>query len=329
MNSSNQLDCGQIVEDLDKESNGEAVLLQTTLSIMVTGFGTFTNSISLSYFLQKKKKCLIDKMFILLNILDVIVCSLVTVDTIFRAWLEDRIIKSVLPFFILDSLVYFVIAEYTTFVMCLLSVTRSISLLLPLHVISGRVVTVSLLTHFSYVILKETTLFLTQVNFYLCSTPEVDKEISKMLHLLTLTTAVVIITVSAVLSSVKLYTTNAALSSGGEGVFEIKRKAALTIIILSTIFVIINSVYLAGAMLMITSENEDDMGAGFGKSTEDEEVRQIEEGEDLRWKERLLEAILRYALPLNSSLDPVVYFVRQEKLRKHVIGLWQRMVTRH
>ena len=149
-------------------------------------------------------------------------------------------------------------------------------------------------------------------------TPEVDEQISKELRLIT--TCEVIAIAPAALSGISLCVADRKVSGSGLAA-EKKRKAAVTIIILSTIFVDKNTVYLAGGLWMINGEGQDD---NEGHS-EGEDYSDVEGGEPAIWEERLWEAVMKYALPLNSVLDPIVYLVRQESLRECVVCLWKNL----
>jgi hypothetical protein len=114
------------------------------LSALVTVFGTITNLLSLSYFVTQRKsserlsatEAINKRLFILLNSFDILVSfslSGLLVITFLEAPFQVHIV-------ILR--VFLFLVQCTGFITCVLSVIRAISIILPLHNVSSKVVVV-------------------------------------------------------------------------------------------------------------------------------------------------------------------------------------------
>ena len=215
---------------------------QNTLSlilvilILVQGVGgTISNALSLSYFLKKERETLASKLMILLNSIDLLICFSVLV--IFFAALFTGIIGSTGN--VINSQLglwfHFLVAA-TAFVTCLLSVTRTISLIYPFYEIKKKAIVLATAIYgltliFSRLMrpslqdLYSNNLLIKAANIY---------------HISEMTLIIFIVIISLIISVVKL-------QSGGNNLANsdpARRHATITILIISGFFCAVNIAYV-------------------------------------------------------------------------------------
>ena len=104
--------------------------------------GTFTNSVSLTYFIKKQDKTIGDKLLTLLNSSDLLLCFFATTISILTSFIvgtggsEPDTIAPV--FLVIIFILYVVLVDGTAYATCLLSVTRAITIALPFYRIKGK-----------------------------------------------------------------------------------------------------------------------------------------------------------------------------------------------
>jgi len=134
-------------------------------SICIAIAGTITNTLSLSYFVRKPNPGIGNKMFILLNSIDVVVCLSTAVKAVLRYFVRNSeefsaqttsvSYETWVVFYTMFSLVDGVAVESTGLVTCVLSVTRSVGLLYPFYKPNGKAITASFITFLIYLLIRE------------------------------------------------------------------------------------------------------------------------------------------------------------------------------
>ena len=271
----------------DQSSNGGVVLLLffiLILLVLLEGLGgTVTNALSLSYFINKDRKSLASKLMILLNTTDILVCVstfIVFILLVLNAFgmLDEQILWIMIPWFQL-------LVGATAFSTVLLSITRTISLLKPFYQINQKVIALSIALYWIYVLLIYFLFFrfsMWTVGIY---------------SLAELSLFIVIVATCSVLCVVKLKSNNNLSNTDST-----RRRATVTILIISVLFCIVNTAYLAGhfyAWLVLFPK----FLSGTSNQAE-------------------LYMILLYTMfvgvPLNSTINPLIYFTRKKEMRAYI-----------
>ena len=270
------------------------------VSILIAIFGTISNSLSLSYFIgviRSSSKCstritgrLTTKLFAALNIFDLIVSvsstSVVVVIFFFEnvAWLMEA------AAFILRTSLF-----ATTFLTCLLAVVRTINLTFPLYVINWTAVKGSILVYNVFIIILQLVYLL---RFIKAISIAIDIDtlcaVFFNIELFILVAIFIIVVVASGISLEMLFVSQRHTASW-------KRKATVTIAIISAIYCICNITYIV--VMGITS---------YTMITEDYALhRKLVPDE-------LMNISYFILLPLNSACHPVVYMIRRADMRSYV-----------
>ena len=105
--------------------------------------GTLANTISLIYFAQKKNKTNEDKLLMLLNSVDLLLCACAAVDTIcLSLYLQSGYDGRYAYAFVTFVVPYILLVDGTAYVTCILSVTRAIGIALPFYQINGKLLVI-------------------------------------------------------------------------------------------------------------------------------------------------------------------------------------------
>ena len=287
-----------LMEDPAKENlstknsieGGTSALLPTTILILillvfVEGFGgAITNILSLSYFINKDRKSLASKLMILLNTTDILVC--VSAFIVF-------ILMILHGFGMLDKQVLFIMAQWfqllvgaTAFSTALLSITRTISLLKPFYEIKQKVIALSIALYWIYVLLIYFLFFrFSMWTVVIYSMAE-------------LSLFIVIVATCSVLCVVKLRSNNNLSNTDST-----RRKATVTILIISVLFCTVNTAYLVGnlyAWLVLAP--------------------MVQNGVTIKAAELYMINLYTtfVGVPLNSTINPLIYFARKKEMRAHI-----------
>ena len=306
-------------------SSTQQILIYSGLSTVIAIFGTVTNSLSLSFFINKirssrtgpRSDTSTTKLFTALNISDVFVCisaSIVSIFYLFTFHLSDS--TELLQEFEIFSIILKGSVFLTAFITCLLAVVRTIHLMFPLNVINWRAINLSILVYILLVLVLQTFYVQQLVRFgepafkeYLklydleSESPSTFLIVYKVVfnfEFLMLASLFVAIIVANIMSLLQLRISQ----SSHRETIKNKRKATVTVAIISVIFCVCNIglIVVVGIYTYCFSRYES-----------------MEIGP--------LEYMTQYILlPLNSACNPVVYFVRKEEMRLYVTTVWGRFV---
>ena len=274
-------------------------------SVAIAICGTITNALSLSYFSSKAKRGLGNNLLMLLNFLDLSVClsGLMKIGVErqnkavkskyqesdnpaemlgeYEAWQTARVIA---------KLAYRTVVEGTAFVTCVLSVTRTIKFCFVFYKLKKKFVTMAVVGFFIYLIIRETIQAYFQYFVYMKKPLDgYDIELGNWMRGTEIFIVIFILMISNILSVVQLTVTKNV--ADGEHETEAKKRATVTVIILSILFTTFNSMLLTAIVL--------------------ETIMKI----DLSW-----DFILWYSVPMNSAVNPIVYLIRIQPMRTHIIS---------
>ena len=280
-----------------RNSNFTQFELNLILSFSTTTcfIGTLSNVLSLSYFLSNRSKKLGENLLVLLNILDLSASLSGTFYLVLWKFLKVHIIFEML---FLTS--YLVFVECTGFVTTLLTVVRSIASHYPFYEPKRKFIAVAFTVFFIYATVKGALLV-----FYTNISIENEAQQIKLINIgnvMLLTSLLANITVVFITN---LFVIKKLLSAGYDVAScqsstqtnrQTNRHATVTIIILSILFCFFNLLYSAVLINFV-----------MGKETVSPVFRNI---------------VASTAVPLNSALNPFVYFCRKREMR---VFLWRYM----
>ena len=262
------------------------VLMSISTSICI--IGTISNVMSLSYFLFNWSNKLGEKLLVLLNSMDLLVCFTGTFYLVFWKFVEVDLVTETI-----FLMAYLMFVECTGFVTTLLTVVRSIASYFPFYEPNGRHLSVSFAVFFLFVTLKGVVLL------YYPNVVDQDRhsELAMVYNIILLSFLLLAITV---VLAANLLTIRKLIFSGNEMDFsaaqppstQVNRHATITILILSALFCFFNilySVVLCNAML--------------GKDTICLLFRNV---------------VVSTAVPMNSAVNPFVYFCRKTEMRHFI-----------
>ena len=251
--------------------------------------GTLANTLSLSYFITKADRSLGTKLLILLSILDLGVC-LTAVSVPFLPY-DDG--DYVVTYAVIAVNILFV--EATGFTTFLLSATRTIRLCRPFYRINQTVVFVLFGIYTGYVMVREGLRVASSILYDESSIAQVYY----INYFFMLVLGGLVIILAVIISNT--ITVMELLKDGQHDVSSTANKrATVTVIILSLLYCSFNTVSLViiGGYTILDWEVSD-----FVVDTN------------------------FMTVPLNSGLNPVVYFCRKWEMREYVRGVWRRSVV--
>ena len=254
--------------------------------------GTVTNAISLSYFINKVKKTLSNRIFIMLNVFDLLVSLLDFAIVTSYGGNHKR------PSFRVALAVMDVSFESTAFATCLLSVTRTISLCFPFYQIHKKAVGIAVLLFLLQEILRFILRFYI---FYIYDSAENFYLFFGMGLMIVLISIVILVNiVSSILSARKLLKNRNQLGQAPDNGnnqgsrTNTNQKATVTILIISTLFCFFNTIF---CIALYYEYSRYDVPRALLP---------------------LYNVSLWLAPAINSAINPIIYFIRKEDMRKYI-----------
>ena len=257
------------------------------VSVVLGITGTLANAASLTYFIKKEEKGIGDKLLMLLNSIDLLLCITATTLTclfltiMLREYDHPEIYYRHSKY--IDYITYVLFAIYillmdgTAFVTCLLSVTRGIGIAFPFYQIKGKLLVIVGIVVF--IMMELSTFIITAI---------VNGDAQGIFISRTMMgSLMILVVVSATVVAVYKLTREDLQGAAGR-VDTNNRKATWTVVILSTLFFIFNSILL-GATVVAFVNGVDISLSFFG---------------------------FLVAIPLNSAMNPIIYLVRKRDMRQ-------------
>ena len=258
--------------------------VSTTLCVI----GTFANLTSLIYFVKKKDKTIGDKLLMLLNSVDTLLCFIATMLSAISTYLigdRDKLDKMWIPLKVIGAL-YYLLIDGTAYITCLLSVTRAIGIVSPFYQIQGKLLIILGIVVFVVIELLQTP---TIVGIRGIFSPRL---VIPLLVILTVLCATIV-------AVYKL--TRADLQGATENVSRNNRRATWTVVILSILFLVFNSIFLGVMWQFFETRQFFNYGSAI-----------------------LFFFVYFLAIPLNSTINPIVYFTRKSDMRQFFIEASQK-----
>ena len=253
--------------------------------------GTLANLISLVYFMKKNAKTLGDKMLMSLNCVDLILCICATVEAACMSYyhLSNANGGYMLIIMICIALFYILLIDGTAYITCLLSVTRAIGIASPFYQIKGKLLVILGITVFVMI-------EFIQIIFLLGTADSESFGAFENVRLLVSILIMLTVVFGTIVAVYKLMKDD--LPGAAERVNRNNRRATWTVVILSVLFLVFNSILLGVTMNIFVNTD---------KIQEDESIL------------TLSFFCLFLAIPLNSAINPIVYITRRSDMRQFFV----------
>lgn len=292
-----------IENDMKSSHVKDVIRVVAIFSGVIAALGTLTNSVSLSYFIKKCEEGVSRQLFILLNIFDLLVCvSEVPSLLLYNCQNEDICGNKKFPFIASLSMLE-VSIESTGFATCLLGVTRVIAVCFPFHQINGKALNVAIAIFIGQAI------FMALLRFYFFyvdfSKIHIHAGLDSSAMMILLTIFIVINTTSSILLSWKLQkdVTRVGHDIQESATRKTKMRATVTVLIVSGFFLFLN-IFFGIALYLL-------MYVGTDGLTTNEYVFAV--------------MAIWLAIPLNSAVNPLIFFLRKREMREYVTQLPQAL----
>lgn len=258
--------------------------------------GTLANTISLIYFVQKKNKTNGDKLLMLLNSVDLLLCACAAVDTICLSLYQSEDDARYAYAFMTFLIPYILLVDGTAYVTCILSVTRAIGIALPFYQIQGKLLVIV------GIIVFLVTELIQVISFVLLLLRSRAGGILGPYVRIAISLLVLLIVLCAMVVAVHKLTKKDIRA--GERLSQNNKKATFTVVILSGLFFVFNSVFLGMCINLFSHGNilNNDTQALI-----------------------LIYIGLFIAVPLNSSINPIIYLVRKRDMREFFVQNFRKI----
>ena len=256
----------------------------------IATLGILSNSFSISYFISQEKSTLPGRQFILLNTLDLAMCTCSSFALTSHVIWDYDYDKNVILLYIMMVFVCFCqfLVEATAFATCVLSVSRCIKLWFPFYEIKAKLLIAFTAIFFSYLSVREATFF------YLFHLNAQDSTHIGWTRFDSIVAYLVLGSMVAIMASVAvsnilcatLLISNKIAPTSNRGSTNTNIEATITIIIVSVLFLFFNMTNILTA-----------------------------------WVEHVPEGLFVFgetlSIALNSALNPVVFFLRKRAMRQY------------
>lgn len=260
------------------------VLIYISGSICVTG--VISNSLSLSFFLLNWSKRLGEKLLVLLNIFDLAVCLTDAINFSLSYHPSFNNVHEIIKGLFLAS--YFTFLECTGFVTTLMTLVRTFATYFPFSKPNEKYLTWSWVAFFIHSAVKSAVTVGLNDSFAI--------KVYNILLLTSLFVNIFVVFVANILTMAKLlFSAKRIISRAVQPSARKNREATVTIFILSACFCTLNLIYAIVLCNVI-----------LGKETISVMFRNV---------------IVFGTIPLNSALNPFVYFIRKRAMRRFFSNL--------
>ena len=260
------------------------------ISIPIEVVGIIANCFSLAFFIRRQKYGLGNRLLMLLNSFDLLVCiGILMVHITFSNYGDEKSQIFRLTGFFINALSF----DCTGYSTCLISVTRTIKICRPFFQINGRWVAGSFVFYFLCSFTRE---FLGYTHFMKGIKPIADLNTTKKYYSIlfpSLTTAnMITVIISSLVTVYWLRNKNEFEDRNSRS----SKHATITVLILSGVYSVMNTLYVSGAALSFCIR-----------------LNVIVDNGTL-WAYR--EIVLALAPIVNSTVNPIIYLLRKKEMRK-------------
>ena len=230
----------------------------------------------------------------MLNILDLGVCILTVITQILRVL---RLSTDRLTHVAIENVtesIYVIFTENTGFATLLLSVTRCLSVINPMSRIRGLRVAVSACIFIVYTTSREIIFYL----IWIFARTTYSSQVHATIIASEIGLLVIFVIVANLISVSTLLRSGNVAEQSREAGFQ----ATLTIFILSALFCVFNATYCISFVIHVYSNKpiNDNVALWFGAF---------------------------YAVPINSALNPIIYFWRKKEMKEYLMNLMKATFT--
>jgi hypothetical protein len=267
--------------------------------------GIIANSLSLSYFIKRRRGGLTEKLFMTLNSFDLLVCvSNFSAMVMFQINLHSNENKAAKTSYLTSCFFYSVAFDCTGFLTSLISVTRTIKVCRPFFSIKGAWTAASFLLYLLCSITRELV-----INYQLFIKPKVENvAIIVKYYPVLYALGTVSSTIAVVLSSIVTAYWLLSETRYKRKISKNNRHATITVLILSAVFFMINAIFVSAAIISFCFNIE---VIEFGKS----------------WH-TYRDIVFSLSECLNSTINPMIYLTRKKEMRRFVVGTCRRAKDR-
>ena len=265
--------------------NSDMLKLLVSISVSICAIGTVTNMASLIYFIKKGDKSLGDKLLLTLNCEDLLLCIAAAALSSSMLFAPD------LPALLI---LYFCVVDGTSYTTCLLSVTRAIGIASPFYKIRGKLLVALGVTLF--IVMELVAIFVPSWGL------RSDTYHFIAIIRIAITLAIILVVLCATFVTVYKLMKKNTVQEGTEETARNNKKATWTVVILSTLFIIFNSIYIGTTAHLF--------------------IHGIY-GMDYWFRSGSL-----IAIPLNSAINPIVYISRRSDMRASFKPIIQKLCCR-
>ena len=269
-------------------------------SAIISIVGTLTNSTSLIYFFKKGERKIGDKLLMLLNCIDLALCiSAATMTVHFSSQPVHYDFASIA----IMLCIYYILIDGTAYSTCILSVTRAIGIAFPFYEIRGKPLLIIGIVVF---VVIELASYLLPIILFFETNLGGDDPITGLMRAHTVKTLLkLLVVVSATVVSIYKLIKKDTVQEGTEGAARNNKKATWTVLILSTLFIVFNVAFLAATAHIFQNQF---------------------------FEQKPVHSLFAYlgmfiAIPLNSAINPIVYFFRINEMRYFFVQSFRGMCS--
>ena len=278
-------------------------VLVASVPMYVTGI--VANCLTLFYFIRRQHKGLGNRLLMLLNVLDLLVC--VTSVTTAIPWYIHLSTKNETAwiFYSVSMFIYNLLFECTGFTTSLVSVTRTIKVCRPFFSIKRFWLGIVFMLYVVCIYIREFIFW-----YHVRRRPIEDTNKILMYYVAIVTSGtisyIIVVVLSSLIAAYWLLRENKSDIRGRQS--ECNRQATITILILSVTFCLVNATFIsAGVMAFCIIINV------FEDSTYLRTYREI---------------VFTLAQCLNSAINPMIYLTRKKDMRKFLLETWRNVVDK-
>ena len=269
----------------------------TSGTIYVTGI--VANCMSLSYFIRRQHKGLGNRLLLLLNVLDLLVCvTSVTTMIPLQIYLSTKDKIAWIVYFI-GLHFYRPLFECTGYTTCLVSVTRTIKVCRPLYSIRGFWTGITFMLFVLCICTREV------IFWYQDKTKPLEDPYKVLKYQVAIvasgiTICIIVVVFSSMIAAYWLLRKNKTDVRVRKS--ERNRYATVTILILSVTFCLINAAYVSALVIRYFT------------------LIRVFEDTDVLWTYR--DVVYALAQCLNSAINPMIYVRRKKEMRQFISETW-------
>ena len=283
----------------------DSIFLRLVSGLILYVTGIVGNCLSLSYFITRQHKGLGNRLLMLLNVLDLLVCATsVTTAVPWHVYLSTED-KTAWIFYSISLFIYAPLFECTGFTTCLVSVTRTIKVCRPFYSIRELWIGIIFML---YVICIYTREFIFCYHVKISPVADTNNILIYYSAIVTSGTTfyIIVVVLSSLIAAYWLLRKTKSDIRGRKS--ESNRNATITILILSATFCLVNLTFLsAGVMEFCISFK-------------------VFEDSTFLWNYRQI--VYALAQCLNSAINPMIYLTRKKDMSNFLQETWRHFIDK-